>query len=158
MADKHKAVIEYLQTCPEIAKNPLFFNFSEKQNNNQLFATFADSIETEQSFIDGSRLLKYTFTIIIYKSVAYNPLVNNLPDENLDELIDIQSIVDWIETQNDNYVFPNFGTDCVIDSIEPLTNIPYTDNVEGDVQPALAQYSLGIRVSHLHNSKVLWNS
>ena len=155
---KHTAVIEYLQNCPEIANNPLFFNFSEKQDNNQLFATYADSIETVKEYIDGSRLLNYTFTIIVYKSVAYNPLVNSLPDENLDEMIDVQSIVEWIEQQNDNNVFPNFGIDCVIDSIEPLTNIPYTDNVEGDVQPALAQYSLGVRISYLDNSKVLWNS
>ena len=158
MADRHLAVIEYLKNCPEIANNPLFFNFSQKENNNQLFATFADSTETEKRYIDGSRLLKYTFTIIIYKSVAYNPLVDKLPDENLDEMIDIQSIVEWIETQNDNQIFPNFGSDCVIDSIEPLTNIPMLNNVEGDMQPALAQYSLGVRISYLDNSKVLWNS
>ena len=156
MVDKHIAVIEYLNNCPEIAENPLFFNFSQKEDNNQLFATFADSTETVKKYIDGSRERTYTFTIIIYKSVAYNPVIDDMPDENIEEMIDVQSIVDWIDTQNDNKVFPDFGIDCVIDSIETLTNIPILNDVEGDMQPALAQYSLGIRISYLDNSKVIW--
>ena len=79
-----------------------------------------------------------------------------MSDENIEEMIDVQSIVDWIDTQNDNNIYPDFGTDCVIDSIETLTNIPILNDVEGDMQPALAQYSLGIRISYLDNSKVIW--
>jgi len=168
--DKHTAVLEYLKTCPEIAKYPLFFNFAEKEDNNQLFATYADSVESIQNYIDGSRDMLYTFTMIVYKSVAYNQYIGKItqgttiidyPDENVEEFIDVQSIADWIEEQNDNHIFPDFGTDCVISSIETLTNKPIRDTtsaVEGDMQPALAQYSLGVRISYLDTSKVLWNS
>ena len=156
--DKHNAVITYLQNCPEIAKYPLFFNFAEKQDNNQMFVTFADRIEYVQKYIDGSRDMQYTFTMVIYKSVAYNPLVEGMSDENHDELLDVQSIIDWIDEQNDNYVFPDFGEDCVINSITPLTSVPMQDRTESDMQPALAQYSLGVRISYLDTSKVLWNS
>ena len=158
--DKHSAVIDYLQNCPEIAKYPLFFNFAEKQDNNQLFATYADRIESVQNYIDGSKDMLYTFTMVIYKSVAYNALVDGRADENLDEFIDVQSIAEWIEEQNDNNVFPDFGEDCVINSIETLTTIPVNNvqDTEGEVQPALAQYSLGVRISYLDTKKVLWNS
>lgn len=158
--DKHSAVIDYLQNCPEIAKYPLFFNFAEKQDNNQLFATYADRIESIKDYIDGSRDMRYTFTMVFYKSVAYNALVDGRADENLDEFIDVQSIAEWIEEQNDNYIFPDFGEDCVINSIETLTNIPVQNSydTEGDMQPALAQYSLGVRIYYLDTRKVLWNS
>lgn len=156
--DKNERVIEYLKRCPEIAQNPLFFNFAERENNNQLFATYADSTELIKNYVDGSRELRYTFTIIIYKSVAYNAVIDGMSDENMEEMINIQSIVDWIEEQNDNNVFPDFGENCVIDSIEPLTNKPILNNVEGDMQPALAQYSLGVRIQYMDTSKVIWNS
>jgi len=158
--DKNERIIAYLRTCPEIQKSPLFFNFAEKEDNNQLFATYANSTDVEKKFIDGSKECMYTFTIIFYKSASYNPVLEGLSDENMEEFIDIQSVVDWIEEQNDNNVFPDFGEDCVIDSIEPLTNIPMMNGpaVEGDMQPALAQYSLGVRIRYLDNSKVLWNS
>lgn len=157
--DKNNAVIEYLRECPEIAKHPLFFNFAQEEDNNQLFAKYADSTDTIRKFVDGSREERYTFTMIVYKSVAYNPVIEDKSDENMEEYIDVQSIADWIEEQNDNYVFPDFGEDCVIDSIETLTNCPIlTSRAESDVQPALAQYSLGVRIIYLDTSKVLWNS
>ena len=159
--DKNSVVIEYLKQCPEIAKHPLFFNFAQEEDNNQLFVKYADSIDTIKKFIDGSRELRYTFTMIVYKSASYNPVIAEHSDENMEEYIDVQSIADWIEEQNDNQVFPDFGEDCVIDSIETLTNGPVlqkASKTEGDVQPALAQYSLGVRIIYLDTSKVLWNS
>ena len=157
--DKNSAVIEYLKQCPEIANHSLFFNFAQKSDNNQLFATYADDTEAMRKFVDGSRELKYTFTMIVYKSISYNPVVEGLSDENMEEFIDVQSIADWIEEQNDNHIFPDFGEDCVIDSIETLTNGPILrSKAEDEVQPALAQYSLGVRIIYLDTSKVLWNS
>lgn len=155
--DKHVAVIDFLQNCPEIANHPLFFNFAQEEDNNQLFVTYADNIDAITSYVDGSKEMSYTFTMIFYKSVAYNALIDGRADENLDEFIDIQSIGEWIEEQNDNKIFPDFGEDCVIDSIETLTNKPRVSRqVEGDMQPALAQYSLGVRIRYLDTSKVLW--
>lgn len=158
--EKNQAVIEYLMTCPIIANNPLFFNFAQKEDNNQLFIRFADSMETTKEYIDGSKEQIYTFTMIVYKSVAYNPMVEGLSDENLDEYIDVIAISEWIEQQNDNKVFPNFGDGYIIDSIETLTNVPSvsTRQTESDMQPALAQYSLGVRIKYLDTNKVLWNS
>ena len=159
--DKHNSVIEYLRNCPEIQRHPLFFNFSEREDNNQLFATYADSIDTIRTYIDGSRELYYTFSVIVYKSISYIPVVSGHSDENMEEFIDVQSIANWIEEQNDNYIFPDFGEDCVIDSIETLTNVPLVDTnttSENEMQPALAQYSLGVRIKYLDTSKTLWNS
>lgn len=159
--DKNERIIAYLRNCPAINQNPLFFNFAEKADNNQLYATYADSMDVEKKYIDGSRGCMYTFLIIFYKTASYNPVLEGLSDENMEEFVDVQSIVDWIDEQNDNNVFPDFGKDCVIDSIEPLTNIPTTNrnvDAEEDMQPALAQYSLGVRIRYLDNSKVIWNS
>lgn len=159
--DKNERIITYLWHCPAIKQNPIFFNYGEKEDNNQLFITVANSIDVEKKFIDGSKECVYTFTMVFYKSASYNPVIEGLSDENMEEFIDIQSIADWIDEQNDNNIFPDFGKDCVIDSIETLTNMPITDrntSEDENAQPALAQYSLGVRIRYLDNSKVLWNS
>ena len=160
VVEKNNAVIEYLMNCPTIANNPLFFNFAQKENNNQLFVRYADNTEIIKEYIDGSKEQIYTFTMVVYKSVAYNPTVEGYSDENLDEYIDVIKIAEWIEQQNDNNIFPDFGEGCYIDSIETLTNVPIvnTNRTEGEMQPALAQYSLGVRIRYLDTNKVLWNS
>ena len=161
--DKNKAIIEYLFNCPVIADSPLFFNFAEAEDNNKQILTVANDKKINKPFIDGSVLKKFTFTIIDYRSVIYQALVNDpehpndYPNENVDEMMDVQGIIDWVTEQNDNDNLPNFGTDCVVEQIEALTDTPRLNGVDSSVSPNLAKYSVSIQVQYLDVSKVLWN-
>lgn len=161
--DKNKAIIEYLFNCPVIANNPLFFNFAEAEDNNKQILTVANDKKINKPFIDGSVLKKFTFTIIDYRSVIYQALVNDpehpndYPNENVDEMMDVQGIIDWVTEQNDSDNLPNFGTDCVVEQIEALTDTPRLNGVDSSVSPNLAKYSVSIQVQYLDVSKVLWN-
>ena len=161
--DKNKAMITYLFNCPVIASSPLFFNFAKAEDNNKQLITVANDKKVNQAFIDGSVLKKYTFTIVDYRSVLYQALVNDpehpndYPNENVEEMLDVQGIIDWVTEQNDNEVFPDFGNDCVIEQIEALTDNPNLNGVDTSVSPSLAKYSVSIQVQYLDNSKVLWN-
>ena len=157
--DKNQAVIDYLLTMSYLHDNPLFFNFINAADNNKQYVTMSDDKSLDVEYIDGSVLKRYTFTLIDYKSVNYNPIVNSVQDytdENMDEYLDVQSIIDWVTEQNDNYNFPNFGEDCRVESIEALSNQPNLNGVDVSLTPQLAKYSISIRITYLDISKVIY--
>lgn len=156
--DKNKAIIKYLMQCPTIKNNPLFFNFGEVEDNSKQIVTTSTDKNIERPYIDGSVLKRYTFTIIDYRSVIYQALVTieGYDNENVEDMMDVQSIIDWIDEQNDNYNFPDFGNDCVVEEITALTDIPNLNGVDKDSSPNLAKYSIAIRVQYLDNTKKIW--
>lgn len=157
--DKEKAVIDFLLGCDQIRDNPLFFNFLNAKDNNKQFMTVANDKVVNQSFIDGSVMKRFTFTIIDYRTVAYQAVVKQAgyPNENLEEYLDIQSMLDWVNQQADNHNYPNFGTDCVVEDMRTLTDQPSLNGVDSNTSPALAKYSISIQIDYLDISKRIWN-
>lgn len=169
MSDKNQAIIEYLSDCPYIRDNPLFFNFGNAKDNNAQIVVQSDDISMNRKFVDGSELRRFTFNLLVYKSITYNPIVKNVPivttepqpiypNENVEELADVQGIIDWITTQNDLNNFPDFGASCTVDSIEALTTNPSMSGVNASVTPPLATYNISIRVVYLDTNKSIWNN
>lgn len=156
--DKNQAIIDYLIQCPQIRDNSLFFNFSEAQDNNKQIVTVANDKRLNKQFIDGSELKRFTFTIIDYRSIAYQAVVkqSGFPNENVEEMFDVQGIIDWIDEQNDNMNYPNFGANCQIDSIKAVTDNPNLNGIDTSVKPAIAKYSVSIQIDYLDKSKVIF--
>ena len=158
-SDINKAIIEYLQTCPYLQNIKVYFNFAQATDNIKQLVTVATSTNTVKSYIDGSRDKTYSITIIDYRSVAYQPLVNaqgDYPNENVEEFLDVQGIIEWVDEQNDLRNFPNFGNDYVVEEISTTTDIPNLNGVDTSIQPTLAKYSVTIQVKYLDKTKVLW--
>lgn len=157
--DKNQAIIDFLTHCPALTNNPLFFNFINAQENNTQIITQSNDKAMNKNFIDGSVLKRYTFTFIYFKSVAYNPVVKEVgfPDENVEELLDVQAVIDWVSAQADAFTYPDFGVDCIIDDMKVLTENPNLDSVDATATPPLAKYSMTIQIDYIDTSKVLWN-
>lgn len=158
MVDKTKAVIEYLLTCPGLQDSPLYFNFVNASDEDKQFATTGNDKRIHQPFIDGSVLKRFTFTIIDYRSVAYQELPKLFigTNENLEEYLNVQTIIDWITEQNLIRNFPNFGEDCIIDNIATITDNPNLNGVDTNVKPALAKYSISIQIDYLDTSQRIY--
>lgn len=156
--DKNQAVIDYIITCPTILNSPLYFNFiNAKDDTNQLFTESTDTY-TNKPFIDGSVEKLYTFTIITYKSAADIAVVkqSGYENENLSDMSDIQKLIEWINEQNEARNFPDFGEDCIIDSIETTTEQPKFEGIDEQISPPLAVYSTSIQIKYIDMSKKLW--
>lgn len=156
--NKNQAVINYIITCPTILNSPLYFNFiNAKDDTNQLFTESTD-VYTNKPFIDGSVEKLYTFTIITYKSAADIAVVkqSGYENENLSDMSDVQNLIEWISEQNDARNFPDFGEDCIIDSISTTTEQPKFEGVDEQVSPPLAIYSTSIQIKYIDTSKKLW--
>lgn len=156
--DKTRATIEYLLTCPAIQDSSLYFNFVNASNDDKQYATTGNDKVIHEPYIDGSVEKRFTFTIIDYRSVAYQELPKLFigTNENLEEYLDVQSIIDWITEQDLNRNFPNFGDKCIIDNIATTTDNPNLNGVDTNVKPALAKYSISIQINYLDISQRIY--
>lgn len=156
--NKEQAIIDFLRDCPAIIANPLFFNFIDAKSDNRQLITTGNEISTNKTFIDGSVLKRYTFTIIDFKSVAYQAIVNvpGYTNENVEEFIDVQALIDWVNDKADNRQFPNFGSNCEIETMKVLTDNPVLNGTDTQVKPALAKYSFSIQIEYIDTSKALY--
>lgn len=156
--DKNKAVIDFLMDCPQIRDNRLFFNFINGQNNDKQFVTVSNDRSIHRPYIDGSVLKRYTFTIIDFRSVSYQAIVPSQAskNENIEEMLDVQGIIDWITEKSENLEYPDFGVDCIIDSMRTSSDIPNLNGVDTSMRPALAKYSISIFIEYIDNSKKIW--
>lgn len=155
--DKNNAVIEFLKTCPAIQSNPLFFNFAENEEGTNHFITETD--KKKKTYIDGSVLKQYTFTIASYVPVAYSAIVgdSNFNDQNMENMAIVQEILDWIEGQADNANYPDFGSECTIEDMRTLTGDPDLDGIDKSVNPPIARYSIGVQIDYIDNTKKIWS-
>lgn len=156
--DKNQAMIDYLSTCPSIRDNPLFFNFINAKEDNKQLITVANDKIINKTYVDGSVLKRYTLTIIDFKSIAYQAIVKapGFVNENVEEMFNVQEIMDWVNEQDKLKNFPDFGEDCIVDSIKTATDNPNLNGIDSSVSPAQAKYSFSIQVEYLDNTDVLW--
>lgn len=159
MTDKNSAIIDYLLTCDTIKSSSLYFNFINAKNDTKQIIADANDTYTDKKYIDGSVLKQYQCTLIDFRSLSTKPIPRALgyTDENVSDLGFVQSIIDWIEVQNDNRNFPDFGQTCIVESIRTTSNNPNLDGIDASTTPALAKYSITIQVEYLDTSKVMWN-
>ncbi len=158
--DKNQAIIDFLLTCPYIQENPLFFNFLNAKDDNKQLIAQGNEKSMNVKFVDGSERKRFTFTILDYKSVAYDAIakLSGYPNENVQEVMEVQSIMDWITEQNEIRNYPNFGSDMIIEEMRTLSENPNLNGVDTSVTPALAKYSMSIQIDYIDTSKVLWNN
>lgn len=157
MVNKNQAVIEFLKTCPDIKNSPLYFNFGEAKDNAKQIVTTGNDKALNSSYIDGSILKQFTFTVTDYKSIASLAIPNiaNYIGENVEDIMDVQAIIDWITVQADNRNFPDFGSDCQIDEMRAMSDNPNLTGVDNSVSPNLAKYSFSVQIVYLDTSKCL---
>ena len=156
--DKNKATLNFIATYPGIATSPIFVNFINAKNDDIQFITDANDVYLNSRFVDGSVLKRYTFSIVITKSITDLAIAKDVMlNENIDDIADIQAFMDWINEQGENDIFPDFGEKCVIEEMHTLAENPSLDGIDDEVTPALALYSIDIRIDYIDYSKTVWS-
>lgn len=158
MIDKNKATLEFITTYPGIATSPIFVNFINAKNNDVQVVTSSNDKSLNKPFIDGSVMKQYLFSLVITKTITDMAIAKDgLIGENIDDLADIQDFMDWINEQGENHIYPNFGEVCVIEEMHTTAENPSIDGINTEVSPALALYSMEIRIDYIDYSKVIWS-
>lgn len=158
MVDKNKAILDFLATYTGIATSPIFINFINAEDDDVQFMTTSNEVSLNKKFVDGSVMKRYTFSLIITKSITDMAVAKDLMlNENIDDLADIQAFMDWINEQGENSIYPNFGEDCVIEEMQTTSENPSLDGINTEVSPALALYSMEIQIDYIDYSKIIWS-
>lgn len=156
--DKNKATLDFLATYKGISTSPIFVNFMRANDDDVQFLTESNEIALNRKFIDGSVMKQYTFSILITKSITDMAIAKDgMLSENIDDLADLQAFMDWINEQGYNQIYPDFGEDCVIEEMHTTAENPDLTGVNTEVSPALALYSLEIRIDYIDYSRVIWS-
>jgi len=156
--DKNKAILDFIVTYTGIETSPIFVNFINAKDNDVQILTEENDVALNHKFVDGSVMKQYTFSIVITKSIASMAIAKdgNI-GENIDDLADMQDFMDWINEQGEHHVYPNFGENCVIEEMRTSADNPSIDGINTEVSPALALYSMEIRIDYIDYSKVIWS-
>ena len=157
--DKNKAMIDYLLTCDLVKNSALYFNYINAKDNTKLIYPVAENTFSSRKFVDGTVLKTYACTMLNYKSVSDSEIIQiqGYANENVTEMLDMQGVINWIAEQNESGTFPDFGSDCIVESIKTTTDTPNIDGYTDQTRPALIQYSITINVEYLDTSKQIWN-
>lgn len=156
--DKNKAVVAFITTYEGISKSPIFLNFINAQNNDIQILTKDNDAALSRPYIDGSVKKQYTFSIVVTKSITSLAMVKDgIISENIDDLADMQAFMDWVNEQGDNQNYPDFGEKCIIEKMCTTAENPSIDGITSEPSPALALYSMDIRIDYIDYSKVIWS-
>lgn len=143
---KHDAMKAYFEpVVTELANTVLNYNFSSDSPDGIGFLTnYSDKVLKRYIRIGADKA--YGFSILVTK--AYS---TNCDDLNLEAMNFVQGIMDWLDEQNRNKVFPDFGDKCTIKKIENLQNMPSLAEV--NPEEGVARYMFQCRVVYFEKER-----
>ena len=133
----------------------IILNFGKVENGAHQANMRSDDVSLHRPYIDGTELKRYTFHLDSFKSVAYNPVIQGLPDENMEDFAEVQALLDWINEQGELKNYPAFEN-CIIDKMRSLSSKPVLVGVNTTLSPPTAVYRISIQIYYLDTSKQLW--
>lgn len=155
--DKNQAITNFLQEYNDISSNPLFFNFGDIENDAHQVNVTTNDVSLNRKYIDGSELRRYTIYIDSFKSVSTTPVIIGRSSENLDDMKEVQNLLDWIIAQANIHNYPDFGENCVIDSMSTTSTEPVLIGIDSTLNPPIAIYRIAIRIDYIDSSKRVWS-
>lgn len=135
--NKHRAMVDWV--LPFLNGEYLYFESSEAYPNvKTLVPNYGDYI----NYIDicGSKYKSYTFVFIGYEQID-----TGTNDVNFNNMEIFDNFILWLEEQQDNRNFPEFGDNCTDYEIIPLQNMA---NLAQITEDNLAKYMLGVRINY----------
>ena len=135
----HEIVEAYFQpkVIELVEKNIQFNSSSESKDSISIITRYADN--TIRSYVNGDEELEYGFAIIIVKEYSTDTDALNLEAINF-----AQAFMDWLDEQNKNKIFPDFGEKYNVTKIENLQNMPNLSGI--NTEEALARYMVQGRI------------
>ena len=135
---KHVAMKAYVEEkVAELASGMLSFNFADDSPDGISFLTNYSGKIVKKYLRAADK--EYGFSILV--NWHYSTETDDL---NLQAMNFVQNFMDWIEEQNRNRNFPDFGDKCQIKKIENLQNMPNLASV--DCENMTAQLFIQCRV------------
>lgn len=134
--------IQWLIKSDYIKNNKLFLNAAEATDSNIQIVSQQISRNEDKHYVDGSVLHKVKFTVFDFKSISFNQLLKTMLDrnENISDLLEVGNINEYVKSQDEAGVYPDFGKGFEVQSIYCEYSTPSTPTIDN----SLAKYSIPI--------------
>lgn len=139
---KAEAIRDYIKLYPQLY-TWLYFNTVVESPGNTSMLTDSDNVL--QEYIDGSKDREYLFSVAMVKEYD-----TGTSDINMDALKETESFIQWVQSNNETNIFPDFGDKCSIDSVEVLTDVP---ELAVDPEKNIARYLISMRIPYTERRK-----
>ena len=142
---KHEAMKLYVEPkVEELVGKMMAFNYSEDAPRTISFLTNYSGKVVKKYVRSADK--EYGFTIILTWQFS-----EETDDLNLDAMNFAQAFMEWIEKQNQERNFPDFGPDCEVKKIENLQNMPNLASVNW--KNMTAKYMIQCRVLYFEKGR-----
>ena len=142
----YKAINDWLLSYTPL-NNWIYFNATPVITGTVAMNMVAGDRVTKE-YIDGAKQKQCVFAIDMISEYDGS----GTSDVNMNALAEVESFMDWLEIQNKESNFPNFGEKCITENVEVLTNVPQLLINE---QSQLAKYQFQARVNYKDESEVV---
>jgi hypothetical protein len=150
-------MLAYLSECPEM-QGVLNFQAAEAGSGVIQVLTEGGEAQNNRKFIDGSVEKRFDFTVAFYKPVIHAGYIVDKGEANLnlEGILNVHALIDWLEEQNAERNFPDFGEDKQIDSVRSMNNEPTLAWIDGaHYSPPMAKYTVTVRVEYIDYSRAI---
>ena len=137
MTSKHKAVWEWLKTCPHI--HDLFFNSARAEDGSTQLIPSEAVMET---YLDGTSVRSYNCTLVRFMPVSFEP--ND--EANIEDLVDFDKVSEWVEEQNEAGNYPAFPEGQAVQEIQVSPN---ESGYMAMLEMGIAKYMLQFQIEYL---------
>lgn len=157
MANRYEAMLAYLAGCPAM-EGVFSFQAGNAGSDTIQVLTEAGDAQNNRTFIDGSVEKRFDFTVAFYKPVNHTGYVLDMgtANLNLEGILDVQQLIDWLDAQNAARNYPDFGEKKQIDSVRSMNNEPMLAWIDGEhYSPPIAKYTVTVRVEYIDYTNAL---
>lgn len=133
--DKNKAVFEWIKQCPAFER--LYFNFGTADEGTCTFIPVPVDRTVRKDIFDNETK-QYDFAVSSFGFVD-DTTFDGI--ENAESMAFLQQLTEWIEQQNKEQNFPDFGENCFVEKIEAVQNIPASLRMQ-NISKFLSQYRI----------------
>lgn len=150
MANRYEAMLAWLAGCPAM-EGVFSFQAGRAESDSIQVLTEAGDSQNNRSFIDGSIEKRFDFVVAFYKAVNHTGYVldRGSANLNLEGILDVQELIDWLDAQNAARNYPDFGEKKQIDSVRSVNNEPMLAWIDGEhYSPPVAKYTVTVRVEY----------
>lgn len=143
----YKKVNDWLKQYEPFYNNWIYFNATPYTVGAVAMNTVSGN-RVVREYITGIKSKQLTFAIDFVR--AYD--LDGTSDINIDIMEELENFSSWVELQNKNENFPDFGEYNFIQKLEILTNVPslLVDNTQN-----LAKYQIQFRINYNDESEVI---
>ena len=137
MTNKHKAVWEWLKTCPHI--QDLFFNSARAEDGSTQLIPSESVVET---YLDGTSVRSYNCTLVRFMPISFEP--ND--EANIEDLVDFDKVSEWVEEQNETRNYPAFPEG---QTVQEIAVSPNESGYMAMLEMGIAKYMLQFQIEYL---------